>query len=162
MKPEQGGRAGRMWPIVLIALILASTTCCVAIVSHQAAGAGVEASEDVDGAMVFVQHVAFVLVVGLFAWHQRRLLAFLIKLAVHNWAIGAEIVLLLAIVYGALGSYGVPELFSDDSTLTVGIAAFTRDGVSRAGMVRHLPGATTRGRTAAGNGDWNGAVWNPS
>ena len=75
--------------------------------------------------MVFVQHVAFVLIVGLFAWHQRRVLAFLIELAVRNWAIGAEIVLLLAIVYGAFGSYGVPELFWDDSTLTVGIAAFS-------------------------------------
>jgi hypothetical protein len=98
MNPEQPGRAGRAWPIVLIAVILASTTCRVAIMSSQAAAAGVEASAEADRAMAFVRHVALLLIVGLFAWHQRRVLPFLIKLAGCNWAIGAEIMLLLAIV----------------------------------------------------------------
>ena len=125
MNPEQSGRAGRAWPIVLIAVILALTTSCVWIMSRQSAGSAVEASAELDKASTIVQHVAFVLMVGLFAWHQRRVLAFLIKLAVRNWVIGAEIVLLLAIVYGAFGSFGVPELFWDDSTITVGVAGFS-------------------------------------
>ena len=75
--------------------------------------------------MVLVQHVAFFVMVGLFAWHQRRVLVFLIKLAGRNWVIGSEIMLLLAIVYGAFGSFGVPELFWDDSTITVGVAGFS-------------------------------------
>ena len=125
MSPEQSGRAGGVWPIVLIAVILALTTCCVAIMSRRSADAGVETSADADGPMVLVQHVAFFAMVGLFAWHQRRVLVFLIKLAGRNWVIGSEIMLLLAIVYGALGSFGVPELFWDDSMLTVGVAGFS-------------------------------------
>ena len=125
MSPEQSGRAGRAWPIVLIVVILALTTCCVAIMSRRSAEAGVETSADADGPMVLVQHVAFFVMVGLFAWHQRRVLVFLIKLAGRNWVIGSEIMLLLAIVYGAFGSFGVPELFWDDSTITVGVAGFS-------------------------------------
>ena len=140
MSTELYGRAGRIWPLVLILVILGSTSCCVAILRGQAAGVGAEASAAVEAATTVVQHVAFLIIMTLFFWHQRRVLVFLVKLAVRNWAIGAEIVLLLAIIYGAFGSYGVPELFWDDSTLTVGIAAFMRDGVSRAGVVRHLPG----------------------
>src|SRR5271157_3920341 len=125
MSPEQSGRAGRAWPIVLIVVILALTTCCVAIMSRRSAEAGVETSADADWPMVLLQHVAFFLMVGLFAWHQRRVLVFLIKLAGRNWAIGAEIMLLLAIVYGAFGGFGVPELFWNDSTITVGVAGFS-------------------------------------
>ena len=125
MSPEQSGRAGRAWPIVLIVVILALTTCCVAIMSRRSAEAGVETSADADWPMVLVQHLAFFVMVGLFAWHQRRVLVFLIKLAGCNWVIGAEIMLLLAIVYGAFGSFGVPELFWNDSTITVGVAGFS-------------------------------------
>ena len=125
MSSEQSGRAGRAWPIVLIVVILTLTTCCVAIMSRRSAEAGVETSADADGLMVLVQHVAFFVMVGLFAWHQRRVLVFLIKLAGRNWVIGSEIMLLLAIVYGAFGSFGVPELFWDDSTITVGVAGFS-------------------------------------
>ena len=98
MNPEQSGRAGRAWPIVLIVVILALTTCSVAIMSSRSAEPGVETSADADGPLVVMQHVAFFLMVGLFAWHQRRVLPFLIKLAGRNGAIGAEIMLLLAIV----------------------------------------------------------------
>ncbi len=124
MSIELHGRTDRIWPLVLIAVVLGSTSFCVAILRGQA-GVGAEASAAVEVATTFVQHVAFLIIMTLFVWHQRRVLAFLVKLAVRNWAIGAEIVLLLAIVYGAFGSYGVPELFWDDSTLTVGIAAFS-------------------------------------
>ena len=95
MNTELHGRAGRAWPSGLIAVVLASTRCRIAIMSSQAAAAGVEASAEVDRAMAFVRHVAFLLIVGLFAWHQRRVL---IKLAGRNGPIGAEIMLLLAIV----------------------------------------------------------------
>ncbi|MGZ3415630.1 MAG: hypothetical protein ACXVAT_17560, partial [Isosphaeraceae bacterium] len=101
MSPEQAGRAGRAWPIVLIVVILALTTCCVAIMSRRSAEAGVETSAEADRPMVLVQHLAFFVMVCLFAWHQRRVLVFLIKLAGRNWVIGSEIMLLLAIVYGA-------------------------------------------------------------
>ncbi|MGD0039814.1 MAG: hypothetical protein ABSE84_05225, partial [Isosphaeraceae bacterium] len=111
--------------MVLIVVILALTTCCVAIMSRRSAEAGVETSVDADGPMVLVQHVAFCVMIGLFAWHQRRVLVFLIKLAGRNWVIGSEIMLLLAIVYGTFGSFGVPELFWDDSTITVGVAGFS-------------------------------------
>ncbi|MGA7502466.1 MAG: hypothetical protein WBX00_37695 [Isosphaeraceae bacterium] len=125
MSPEQSGRAGRAWPIVLIVVILAMTTCCVAIMSRRSAEAGVKTSADADWPMVLLQHVAFFLMVGLFAWHQRRVLVFLIKLAGCNWVVGSEIMLLLAIVYGAFGGFGVPELFWNDSTMTVGVAGFS-------------------------------------
>ena len=125
MSPEQSGRAGRAWPIVLIVVILTLTTCCVAIMSRRSAEAGVETSADADWPMVLLQHLAFFVMVGLFAWHQRRVLVFLIKLAGCNWVIGSEIMLLLAIVYGAFGGFGVPELFWNDSTITVGVAGFS-------------------------------------
>src|SRR5271166_6045155 len=125
MNPEQSGRAGRAWPMVLIVVILALTTCCVAIMSRRSAEAGVETSADADWPMVLLQHLAFFVMVGLFAWHQRRVLVFLIKLAGCNWVIGSEIMLLLAIVYGAFGGFGVPELFWNDSTITVGVAGFS-------------------------------------
>ena len=111
--------------MVLIVVILALTTCCVAIMSRRSAEAGVKTSADADWPMVLLQHVAFFLMVGLFAWHQRRVLVFLIKLAGCNWVIGSEIMLLLAIVYGAFGGFGVPELFWNDSTITVGVAGFS-------------------------------------
>ncbi len=111
--------------MVLIVVILALTTCCVAIMSRRSAEAGVETSADADWLMVLLQHLAFFVMVGLFAWHQRRVLVFLIKLAGCNWVIGAEIMLLLAIVYGAFGGFGVPELFWNDSTITVGVAGFS-------------------------------------
>ena len=111
--------------MVLIVVILALTTCCVAIMSRRSAEAGVETSADADWPMVLLQHLAFFVMVGLFAWHQRRVLVFLIKLAGCNWVISAEIMLLLAIVYGAFGGFGVPELFWNDSTITVGVAGFS-------------------------------------
>ena len=53
------------------------------------------------------------------------MLIFLLKLGARNWFIGAEIVLLLAIVYGAFSSFGLPEMFWDDSLLTLGVAGFS-------------------------------------
>ena len=76
---------------------------------------------------------------GLFGWHQRRVLPALISLAGRNWIIGGEIVLLLAIVYGAFGSFGVPELFWDDSLDHGGGCRLQRGDLCRAGVVRHLP-----------------------
>jgi hypothetical protein len=75
--------------------------------------------------VALVQHLAFIAMVGLFGWHQRKVLLLLLKLAGRNWLIGGEMVLLLAIVYGAFGSFGVPELFWDDSSVTIGVAGFS-------------------------------------
>jgi len=125
MRPGQSGQAGKTWPIVLIVVILASVTCCVAIVRTRSAGAEAQVSAGTVALLVSMQHLAFFVMVGLFAWHQRRVLVFLLELAGRNWIIGAEMVLLLAIVYGAFGSLGVPELFWDDSTITVGVAGFS-------------------------------------
>ena len=58
--------------MVLIVVILTFTTCCVVIMSRRSAEAGVKTSADADWPMVLLQHVAFFLMVGLFAWHQRR------------------------------------------------------------------------------------------
>src|SRR4051812_8366762 len=104
-------RAGRGWPIALLLAVLAAVTCYVVI---SQAMADPVATEGGDANQVFIQHLAFVAMVGLFALHQRRVLAFLLRLMGNNRIIACEIILLLSIVYGAFGSFGVPELFWDD------------------------------------------------
>jgi hypothetical protein len=125
MSPEHIITRGRTaWPIVLIAVILVAVVSIVAIVRSQAV-APEATPPDRQPAIVLLQHLAFLAMVCLFAWHQRRVLIFLLKLGGRNWFIGAEIVLLLAIVYGAFSSFGLPELFWDDSLLTLGVAGFS-------------------------------------
>ena len=118
--PSSG--VGRGWPIAVLLAILAAVTCYVVITQ---AKADPSATDGGDANQVLVQHLAFLAMVGLFAWHQRRVLLFLLRLLGNNWIIACEIVLLLSIVYGAFGSFGVPELFWDDSPITVGVAAFS-------------------------------------
>src|SRR5437588_533797 len=125
MSSEHNITRGRTaWPIVLVIVILAAVVSIVAIVRSQAVDPDAT-PPDRQPAIVLLQHLAFLAMVGLFAWHQRRVLIFLLKLGARNWFIGAEIVLLLAIVYGAFGSFGLPELFWDDSLLTLGVAGFS-------------------------------------
>src|SRR4051794_21564714 len=92
-------RGRTAWPIVLIVVILVAAVSIVAIVRSQAVVPGAT-PPDRQPAIVLLQHLAFLAMVFLFAWHQRREQIFLLKLAGHNWFIGAAIVLLLAIVYG--------------------------------------------------------------
>ena len=123
MEAVSSDRSGRLWPIAVLLAILAAVTCYVAIM--QAKAEHPSAADDGDATLAFIQHLAFLVMVGLLAWHQRRVLLFLLRLLGSNLIIAGEIVLLLAIVYGAFGSFGVPELFWDDSPITVGIAGFS-------------------------------------
>ena len=121
MRALRSAHEGRDWPIPVLLAILATVTCYVAIMKAKAD----PSANDGDATLALIQHVAFLVMVGLFAWRQRRVLLFLLKLLGNNWIIGGEMVLLLALVYGAFGSFGVPELFWDDSLITVGVAGFS-------------------------------------
>jgi hypothetical protein len=125
MDAQPARRAGKAWPIVLILLILALVVGFISVVRTYFAEADGSLSSDLDASTVAVQHFAFCSVVFLFAWHQRRVLGFLLVLAARNWLIGAEIMLVVAIVFGALGSFGVPELFWDESAITTAAAGFS-------------------------------------
>ncbi|QEH34548.1 hypothetical protein OJF2_30880 [Aquisphaera giovannonii] len=118
-------RRVQSWPILLIAVILATTTAVVALERGRVAAIAARGAEPPEDASVtLLQHMAFTTMVALFAWHQRRVLRFLLGTMARNWLVGAEIVLLVAIVYGAFSSFGVPELFWDDPRLTVAISGF--------------------------------------
>ena len=122
MEPVPSGRAGSGWAIAVLLAMLAAVTCYVATIHAKTDPA---AAGDGNPILALVQHLAFLVMICLFAWHQRRVLLFLVKLLAKNWIIGGEIVFLLAIVYGAFASFGVPELFWDDSLFTVGVAGFS-------------------------------------
>ena len=115
----------REWPVMAIAVILAVVVSSLAILRARASQPAGAESSDAEAVMVVVQHLAFLMILMLAAWHQRRVLRFLLGLMARNRIIGAEIVLLLAVVYGAFESFGVPELFWDESPVTVVVAGFS-------------------------------------